>query len=101
MLGEIYQTLKQHQGEPLPDKVTNEVPNKVPNKLIRQHPDISDSAWEIYLEIKADAYASAEVIGAKLGLSSRMVRKHVSSLRTAGLIRRVGPNKGGHWEIIE
>ena len=67
---------------------------------MKQHPEISDSAWDVYLKLKEDAYASAEVIGARLGLSGRMVRKHVSSLRDAGLIRHIGPNKSGHWEVI-
>ena len=37
MLNEIYKTLKEHQGDPLPDKVHDKLPNKVPNKVER-HP---------------------------------------------------------------
>ena len=35
-----------------------------------------------------------------IGLSVAGVRKVLDKLRAAGRIRRVGPDKGGHWEII-
>lgn len=28
------------------------------------------------------------------------VQKHLSNLKSAGKLRRVGPDKGGHWEVI-
>lgn len=36
-----------------------------------------------------------------LGMNSRGIDKHIKSLREQGLIRRVGPDKGGHWEVIK
>lgn len=35
-----------------------------------------------------------------LALNRRGIMKHVHNLQEQGIIRRVGPNKGGHWEII-
>ena len=35
------------------------------------------------------------------GLSSGGIRKVIQRLKTAKLLRRVGPDKGGHWEVIE
>ena len=104
MLNEIYKTLKEHQGEALPDKlhdkVPNKIPNKVPNKLKKEFPDISDATWDVYRILKSSHSASSEEIGAALGISSRMVRKHIASLREAGIIVRIGSNKTGHWEVI-
>ena len=103
MFGEIYKTLKLHQGEPLPDKlhdnIPNKVPNKIPNKLKQQYPGLSDAVWDVYLELKEDAYASAETVGSRIGISGRMVRKHISVLREAGLIVRIGSNKTGYWKV--
>ena len=105
MLNEIYKTLKEHQGEPLPnklhDKIPNKVPNKIPNKLRRQYPDLSDAVWDVYMELKEDAYASAETVGGRLGISVRMVRKHISVLREAGIIERIGGNKTGYWKMLK
>ena len=100
MLNEIFKTLKSHQGAPLQVKVPDKVPNKIPNKLKRGFPDISDATWDVYRTLKSNHSASSEEIGAALGISSRMVRKHIASLREAGIIVRVGSNKTGHWEVV-
>jgi ATP-dependent DNA helicase RecG len=34
------------------------------------------------------------------GLSLEGVKKNIRLLRKQGLLRRVGPSKGGHWEVI-
>ena len=105
MLNEIYKTLKEHQGEALPDKlhdkVPNKIPNKVPNKLRLQYPNLSDAVWDVYLELKEDGYASAATVGSHLGISDRMVRKHISVLRDAGIIERIGGNKTGYWKLLK
>jgi len=40
-------------------------------------------------------------VAQKLNLNPRGIAKHFKALQDKGLIRRVGPDKGGHWEIIE
>jgi len=37
----------------------------------------------------------------KLGLAKTTIRKATATLIQNGFIRRVGPKKGGHWEIVE
>ena len=34
-----------------------------------------------------------------LHISTKAVEKHIKNLREEGMIRRVGPDKGGHWEV--
>lgn len=36
-----------------------------------------------------------------IGIIRRAVAKHIKKLQEQGVIRRVGPDKGGHWEIVE
>lgn len=38
---------------------------------------------------------------ASLGINRSAVSKHLKSLQQSGIILRVGPDKGGHWEIAE
>lgn len=39
-------------------------------------------------------------LATRIGLSRDGVRKAVKRLKSAGIVRRVGPDKGGHWEIV-
>jgi ATP-dependent DNA helicase RecG len=34
-----------------------------------------------------------------LGLTLRAVEKQLANLKQEGVLRRVGPDKGGHWEV--
>ena len=36
-----------------------------------------------------------------LGLSRRGVEEQIKSLKQKGVIRRIGPDKGGHWEVTK
>ena len=101
MLNEIYKTPKEHQGELLPDKVPNKVPDKVPDKLRMKYPELSEATWNVYQELKADAHTSAGEVGNRLGISDRMVRKHISVLRDAAIIERIGGNKTGYWKMLK
>ena len=40
-------------------------------------------------------------IAKQLDLNPRGIAKHFKVLQDKGVIRRVGPDKGGHWEVIE
>lgn len=107
MLKEIYYTLKAHQGKPLsvvpgniPDKVPNNIPNNIPNKLIKQHPDITPMAWSVLSCIIESPNATSEAIGTTLGISGRMVRTYISTLKELNIIERVGSNKAGYWKLL-
>ena len=39
-------------------------------------------------------------IAIEVQTSERNIEKHTSNLQAQGIIRRVGPDKGGHWEVI-
>lgn len=40
-------------------------------------------------------------MGETLGISKWAVLKQIDNLKEQGRIRRIGPAKGGHWEVIE
>ena len=54
----------------------------------------------ILAAIEQNAKISATEIAMQLGLSARAVEKRIKTLRENNIIRRVGPDKGGYWEII-
>lgn len=95
MLSEILETLKNHQGEEL-----NEVHDKIHDKVHDKYPDVSDSTWNVLHYISENNGASAKKIAEAVGMSERMVRKHIATLKSAGILSRTGSNKNGKW-IVE
>ena len=41
------------------------------------------------------------VLSSILGISERAVSKQLKNLQVQGRLRRIGPDKGGHWEVLE
>ena len=99
MLRCLLDAMKRIEDEP--EELPNKLPNKVPNKLRLQYPGLSDAVWNVYQELMEDGHASAATVGSHLGISDRMVRKHISVLRDAGIIERIGGNKTGYWKILK
>ena len=44
--------------------------------------------------------ATAQSISKEINIASRNVQEHLRKLQEQGVIRRIGPDNGGHWEII-
>jgi len=39
-------------------------------------------------------------LGVLIGISKRAVLKQISKLKNQGRLRRIGPSKGGRWEVL-
>ena len=46
-------------------------------------------------------YISKKEISEKIGISTTAVDKNIAKLKEKGIIKRIGPAKGGHWEVKE
>ena len=51
--------------------------------------------------LRQNPSASRREIAATLGTTKSIVRYRLDKLRTAGKIARVGPDKGGHWKVLD
>jgi predicted HTH transcriptional regulator len=40
-------------------------------------------------------------MAARLGKSERTIERATRELRSAGRLTRIGPDKGGHWEVTD
>ena len=49
--------------------------------------------------IKENKYLTYDEIAKQLSLERTTVWRNIKKLQEKGLLRRVGPDKGGHWEI--
>ena len=60
-----------------------------------------DTTQKILEEIKKNPSISRDELAEKCGLTSDGIKYNIRKLREKGIIKRIGPDKGGHWEIIE
>ena len=58
------------------------------------------SAEKILAYLRTTPTASAHELSIVVNLTVRAVEKNLRVLRESNRLRRVGPDKGGHWEVI-
>ena len=56
---------------------------------------------QILTLISEDPSVTTEQLGFVLGISKRAVLRQISKLKAQGHLRRVGPTRGGHWEVSD
>ena len=61
---------------------------------------IGKTAQKIIDFVISDPSMSAETMAYKIGISSRAVEKHISKLRSMGILSREGADHGGYWRIV-
>ena len=61
---------------------------------------IGKTAQKIIDFVISDPSMSAETMAYKIGISSRAVEKHISKLRSMGILSREGADHDGYWRII-
>ncbi|MFA6088932.1 MAG: RNA-binding domain-containing protein [Candidatus Woesearchaeota archaeon] len=76
--------------------ITEESEHKVP-KSPRKVPEKSQKILDAITE---NSSISREEISIKLGETKDTIQSRLRKLIKDGIIKRVGPDKGGHWEII-
>ncbi|MBR5434681.1 MAG: putative DNA binding domain-containing protein [Bacteroidales bacterium] len=59
--------------------------------------DDNGNVIENVLENSVETSAS---LAKHFGVNERTIRRDLQFLQAKGIIRRVGPDKGGHWEIV-
>ena len=63
---------------------------------------ISSDAYEhIYVLIKDNPFVTRKELVEATGKASSYIQRCINQLKETKRIRRVGPDKGGFWEIIE
>ena len=51
--------------------------------------------------VDENPYISKREMSEDIGISTTAIDKNISTLKKKGLLKRVGPARGGHWEIIK
>jgi ATP-dependent DNA helicase RecG len=76
--------------ERVPEKVTVKVPEKV-----------TENQQKILSKIEAHPTITIAELSKSVGISERKIKSNISKLKKKGLLKRIGPDKGGHWEVVK
>lgn len=81
-----------HSNENVTRKVTDKVTVKVTDK-------VTDNQNLILQYIIERTEISTRDLAEKVGISQRKIKENIAKLKSLGLLKRIGPAKGGHWEV--
>ena len=59
-----------------------------------------DTPQKIITAMRANPLITRNELAALVGLKPEGVKSAIAKLKASGAIRRVGPDKGGHWEVV-
>ena len=75
-------------------KTENKVTQKVTVKVTVNQQKIIDA-------IKKNPYVTQEELADMLGITKKSITANMKKLQNGGLIKRIGANKNGHWQVNE
>ena len=61
---------------------------------------LTETEQKIVVAIMKDGHITQGKLAKKIGIARTYVTKVMGGLQSRGVIRRVGPDKGGLWEVI-
>ena len=69
---------------------------------LKRHQKVGRKSREKIISLIAeDGTLSASAIADIIGITPKAVEKHIARLKAEGIIKRIGPDKGGHWVLSE
>lgn len=51
--------------------------------------------------IKENPNMTIKELASTIGITEDGIKYHIANLKKKGLLKRVGPDKGGHWRVVE
>ena len=62
--------------------------------------DLTETEERIVAILRQNKFATQGGISAQLGITRTYITKIMGGLQARNVIRRIGPDKGGYWEVL-
>ena len=62
---------------------------------------ITENQKKILAQIKLNSFITTEDLSEIVEISTRKIKENIAKLKNKNMLKRVGPARGGHWEVIE
>ena len=92
---------------PFIDFMLEEILNALVGHQGKSNADIADEKGLNYQQqrvlgyLRADRHTTAAKIAADLYMSARQIERMLADMKAKGIIRRIGANRNGYWEIVD
>lgn len=83
-------------SQSVPESVPESIPESAPKSVLKNLNKTQQKIVDIILE---DPKVTQAEIAEQLNISISAVKKSMKEIVSAGIIVRVGANKGGYWEV--
>ena len=70
-------------------------------KLTKNGEKKMKSREKIIALLSHDNSLSAVALAERIGITPKAVEKHIAKMKTEGILKRIGPDKGGYWQVVE
>ena len=92
-----YDEYVKNNSVPKPEEVTVKSLENHSNKIS----DITQNQQKILNIIRENPFISQKELAQKLSIARETVNRNMKQLQEQNIIRRIGADKNGHWEIVE
>lgn len=62
---------------------------------------LAESQHQILLLLTENPHISKRELAERIGISTTAIDKNIKTLKNREVLRRVGPDKGGYWEVVD
>ena len=83
---------------PLTGDATEKVTEKVTERVTER---VTENQRKIIDIISDNKWITIDGLSELVGISSRKIQENIRKLKDIGILMRIGPDKGGYWEIIK
>ncbi len=76
----------------------NDLKNDLKNDLREQY-GLTDNQADILRAVIQNKFITQQQLSEKIRITPRNIRNNIDRLKSKGLVKRVGPNRGGFWQV--
>lgn len=96
--GGFYTILFRRPAEKGAENLTQEATQKIPRKYPEE---LTGNQLSILGLLEDDNSLTRQQLAEKLSVSPETIKKNIEKLKAKKILKRIGPDKGGHWEIVD
>ncbi len=101
----LHGKLPEKSRETSPNELPEGLPDKLPEKSRETSPDelcekLTGLQNKIMAFMKSDPKVTYDELAKWTSRSRESIRQNIGRLKEAGIVKRIGPDKGGHWKVM-